>query len=64
MTVLYCVEPNSEASSGSSLFDETEDRQVVKYGFLLIVLDGRHQRNTVQMLNEEGGRFLIEAPSS
>lgn len=52
---LLSAERNSEESSVSSLFDETEGRKVVKSGFVLILVDGRRRRNEVQMLQNEGG---------
>lgn len=53
MTVFFSVVLNSEASSVSSLLDETEGQNVVQSGFLLVLLDGCNRLNAMQFLQEE-----------
>lgn len=62
MTVLFIVELNSDVSSVSSLFDESEGRKVVKSGVVIILLNGRRCRNAVQVLHEEGRHPWIDGP--
>lgn len=54
-TELFSAYLNSEASSVSSRFDETEGQKVMKSGFVSILLDGKQRWNATQVLQEEGG---------
>lgn len=46
----------------SSLFDETEGKEVMKSGFVLNLIDGWHCWNAVQMMQKEGGHLWTEGP--
>lgn len=55
MTVWICAKLSEDSSSASILFDETEGPMIVKSAFVLVLRDGCHGWNAVQMLLEEGG---------
>lgn len=61
MTVLFRAKLSSNVSSVSSLFDKTAGQNVVKSGFLFILLDDRHRWNMVQGLLKEGSRPWTES---
>lgn len=55
MTVVFSAEPNREASSVSSSFHEMEGGEVLKSGFVFILLDDCRRLNAMHKLQEEGG---------